>query len=230
MREDPLSIIAVAIVTFMGGATSGIAATVPATESVSQTISVSVYFLDAMGKPSPVDSIPRDLAIRLGAMPGSFGGRGDVPLKTIRVGRKKEFQLDLADLSAKLSVGAARFSGGDVAPLKPAPGGVKFSRVSTGALSGADGLIGLAVVFWDLEANGSLVPVYFDRRCQLRGVMSADAYTIDIPSPGLAWMLTTKDKNSRYALTLAVNPHPVIIIAPPEALDRISSATLESRN
>jgi hypothetical protein len=136
------------------------------------------------------------------------------------------FQLDLVSLTAKLRAGATRSKEDDGAPLKLTPDFVKFSRVSTGAFSGADPLRGFAVVFWDLEANGSLGPVFFDRPCQLHAPLLANDAPIDIPSSGLAWMLTKKDENERYTLALAVNPRLAIIIAPPEAIEGISTKIL----
>src|SRR6185436_5793952 len=106
----------------------------------------------------PVEEIPVDLTLHFGAMPGRFSGVADEPLLTYHVGRKKDFQLDLADLSAKLKVRAAPAKDHDGASFRLTPGDVRFVRVSTGASSGAGPLMGLAVAFWDQEANGSLVP------------------------------------------------------------------------
>jgi hypothetical protein len=172
--------------------------------------------------------MPRELKIQLGAMPGKFGGVGDVPLQTIRVGPEMSFQLDLRSLTAKLSATAAPSDEGDAAPLGLTPNDVKFSRTSTAALSGTDPLLGLAVVFWDLEANGSLVPVFFDRPCQVHPRLMANTAPIVIPSAGLAWMMSKKDENERFILTLAINPRPAIIIAPPETFERISKEILMS--
>jgi len=229
MRREVQSTIAATIVAFNGGAMTEGSTPASQAASVPRSIPVRVYFLDATGKPSPVQAIPRDLTIRLGAMAGRFGGRGDETLLTIRVGEGQVFRLDLSDLSERLSVRTAELSKREVAPLKLTPGDAKFARVSTVALSGADPLIGLAVVFWDLEAGGSLVPIYFDRPCQLRILSAADESAVDIPAAGLVWMLSVKNKNSRYIHTLADNPHPAIMIAPPEALEKISSTAFLGR-
>jgi hypothetical protein len=149
-----------------------------------------------------------------------------VPLQTFHVGPKSAISLDVADLAANLGMHAARFLERDGTPLELTPNDAKFARVSTGASSGSNALTGMAVVFWDLEANGSLVPIYCDRPCRLRSPKSADGFDFDTPSKGMAWMLSTKDQNERFKHVHAVNPHPVVIIAPPEALAKISPSTL----
>lgn len=230
MRRDALAIVLMAIVTLAVTSASEFVLADSRSESQPRTSVVSVYFLDATGKPSPPKTIPRELMIQLGAMSGKFGGVGDVTVQTIRVGREMLFQLDLPGLTAKLGAAAARSKEGDSAPLGLSPDSVKFSRTSTSALSGTDPLSGLAAVFWDLEANGSLVPVFFDRPCQVHPRLMANRAPIDIPSAGLAWMMSKKDENERFVLTLAINPRPAIIIAPPEAFDRISKETLMGLN
>jgi len=229
MRREVLSTVFVSLVTFVVGTTLSLSVSATEQVSVLRAISVPVYFLSATGELLPTATIPRDLTLQLSAITGSFGGSPDLPLQTNRVGSKNEIRLDLADLSAKLSVHAARFSERDDTPLELTPSEVRFARVSTGALSGLDVLTGLAVSFWDLEAKGSLVLIYCDRPCRLRAPKLADDFKFEVPSPGLVWMLNTKDENARFVHTRAINPHPVIVIAPPEALDRISPSLERSR-
>lgn len=160
-RRNALFIVSMAVATVSSVSASGMPVADSRADSLPRPTTVSVFFLDATGRPSPSKSIPRELTIHLGAMPGRFGGVGDVPLQTIQVGRNVAFPLDLSDLSAKLSASAARSDESDTAPIELTPKDVRFSRVSTSAFAGTDPLRGLAVVFWDLEANGSLVPVFF---------------------------------------------------------------------
>ena len=143
----------------------------------------------------------------------------------IRVGPKNEIRLDLADISARLAKYAARFSERGGVPLELTPNEVKFARLSTFASAGSVGLPGLAVMFWDPEANGSLVPLYCDRPCSLRAAKSGEKWEFDVPLTGFAWMLTTRDEDSRFVHVRATNPRPVIVIAPPGALEWISSST-----
>jgi hypothetical protein len=226
MKQNALSIISVAIVAFLGGTTESCSVSAAESVSVPGTISVPVYFLSATGNPLPPEEIPRGLQVQLGAIQGSFGGSPDAPLQSVRVDTKNEIRLDLAELSAKLGTLAAPFRERSETPLELTPSGARFARVSTGASAESDALIGLAVVFWDLEANGSLVPVYCDQPCRLRAPKFVEEFDLDVPSPGLVWMLNKKSQDSRFIHTRSVNPHPVIIIAPPEALDKILPSAL----
>jgi hypothetical protein len=87
----------------------------------------------------------------------------------------------------------------------------------------------MAVTFWDSKANGSLLPFYCDRPCRLRGLNSDEAFDLNAPEPGLVWMLTTKNPNSHFVHERSVNPRPVVVIAPPEALERITLSTFAQR-
>jgi hypothetical protein len=213
------------LATVVALATLGFAASVAKPGSPSRTISVPVYILGATGKPSPVAEIPKDLVIELGVIAGSVGGTPDVEVQTIRVGPEGDIRLDLADLSAKLDQHAVRFSERSGTRLELAPIAARFARVSTGASKGSVSLAGMAVVFWDIEANGSLVPLFCDRPCTLRVPDSAEEFDFNVPSPGVGWMLSTKNQKSRFVHVRAINPNPVIVIAPPDAFEKISPST-----
>jgi hypothetical protein len=189
--------------------------------SAPRTMTIPVYFLSASGESTPTAAIPKDLTIELGAIAGSLGGNPDAQLQTIRVGTKNQFQLDLAELSAKLETHAARFSERGGALVQLTPSDARFARVSSFASTGAGPLAGLAVAFWDPQTNGSLVPLYCDRPCSFRAAESTETFEFASPAPGLVWMLTIRDQNSNFTHARALNPRPVLIIAPPEALERI---------
>lgn len=191
-------------------------------DSVPQTLTIPVYFLNAAGKPMPAAENPKDLKIELGAIAGSLGGNPDAQLQTIRVGPGSRFQLDIEGLSSKLVAHAKRFSERSGAPIQLTPADARFARVSSFASTSAGPLVGFAAVFWDSRGNGSLVPLYCDRPCRLRAPDSAETFEVDSPAPGLLWMLTTRDQNSRFVHSRAQSPRPVLVIAPPEALERVS--------
>ena len=117
MRRDALAVLSAMILALAGISGSEDAHAESYSKPLPQSAVVSVYFLDARGKSSPPKSIPPELTIELGAMPGKFGGVASVPLQEIRVGPKMSFQLDLAGLTAKLAATAARSNEGDAAAL-----------------------------------------------------------------------------------------------------------------
>jgi hypothetical protein len=195
-----------------------------------RTITIPVYFLSAAGEPATPAAIPEDLTIELGAIAGSLGGNPDARVQTIRVGRKSQFQLNLAELSVKLGAHAARFSERGGVPIQLKPTDARFARGSSLVSTGAGPLAGLAVVFWDPQANGSLVPLYCDRPCGLRAPeLATDTFEFDSQVPGLVWMLTTRGHNSRFVHARALDPRPVLVIAPPEALQKITPSTFRKR-
>lgn len=223
MKRDVLATICAAMVAFLN--TASLSASSEKPGAIPGAITVAVYFLDSAGKPLPPEAIPGDLTLQLGAIPGSLGGGGPwVPLQAVHIGHKKMIQLDLADLSAKLATRAAQFQESDETPLELTPQGTKFARVST-EVSFKSHAAAPAVTFWDQGAKGSLALLYCDRPCRLRASSAsklADDFDFDAPSAGLVWMLNKHDRHSRFTHVRAVNPHLVVIICPPEALDKVA--------
>lgn len=223
MKHDVLATICATMVAFLN--TASLPASLEKPGAIPGATAVAVYFLDPAGKPLPPEAIPGDLTLQLGAIPGSLGGSPWVPLQTIHIGHKKMIQLDLADLSAKLATRAAQFRESDETPLELTPQGTKFARVSTEVSFKSHAATALAVTFWDQGAKGSLALLYCDRPCRLRVPAAsklADDFDFDAPSAGLVWMLNKHDRHSRFTHVRAVNPHLVVIICPPEALDKVA--------
>jgi hypothetical protein len=227
MKRATVSSVVTTIATITLATTQSLQASSTISASEPQCISVPVYFVSATGEQLPTASFPSDLVIELGVISGSVGGV-DAPLETYRIRTGNDFLLDLSALTAKVSQHAARFREAGGAPLELTPAETRFARVSTGASTGAGPLAGLAVVFWDVRANGSLVPLYCDRPCSLRAPKSDEQFDFDAPVPGLGWMLT-KVRTPGFVHVGVSNPRPVIVIAPPEAFEKITPSTFKKR-
>jgi hypothetical protein len=227
MKRVVLAAVCGAIATLVLGTTASLSASPKQAGATSGKITVAVYFLDAAGKQLPTEAIPEDLTLQLGAVPGSLGGSARASLQTLRIGRDKAVQLDLADLSEKLATQAAQFGESDDTRLDLTPRDTHFARVSTDVSFSSGPPTALATLFWDVRANGGLALMYCDRPCRLRAyspLNSADDFHFEAPSAGLVWMLSKKDRHAHFMHTRAANPHPVLVICPPEALDKIAGA------
>ena len=148
-----------------------------------------------------------------------------MPIQTVHIGRDKKIQLDLVDLAAKLVTRATEFREADATRLELTPEATRFARVSTTVSLNSDAPAELAVLCWDLPANGSLSLLFCDRPCRLRASSawkSADDFEFDALSAGLVWMLTKRNQHLHFMHTRAVNARPALVICPPEAIDKIA--------
>jgi hypothetical protein len=143
-----------------------------------------VIYQDTFGSTLCADSRPAGATVWLGAVPGAiFGGALD-PLMTEPITSTPSLELDLGelhDIVAKQSAvltGAASASG-----WKVVPSDTRIIRVATN-LNHMESHRHLPnTAFIDLQSGNLLMLVYFDRPCQLSGVIAEQAgesETVDV--------------------------------------------------
>jgi hypothetical protein len=205
----------------------GLAATAAQPGSSEPLVVPVAYYGETSEKSSP-DRQPRDLAFVLGAIPGAIGGSAKQAFAKLDIGRQESVRLNLDELSARAKRQAAELDESTSSWLQITPQDARFARVATLVWFSTRQPVQEAIGFVDSETGNTLTLLYFDRPCRLtgnhvfpatasRGAMMVD-YDLKVESAGFVWMETKLDGPVHRSNSLAVSPHPVLVIAPPESM------------
>lgn len=185
----------------------------------------SVKYVDSIGDPMHSVDRPVNAELQLDAIGGSTVGMPNETIQSSRISSQSSVEIKLASFETALSKSARPITAEAARDLKMEPKETKFARVST-LLSWRpppDGMLSVAFVDRD-DTKKSLGLFYFDRPCQLSGSHPSGngttvVYDINVETPGLVWVVSSREGKNRSVLRVAQSGvNPIVIIAPPANL------------